>query len=149
MFQGCWTLSQTRWTSTFLRWWFKMMEVVQAEVWRPDVGISWFCLLARDDGGGSSRSLRTGWCDLWLSRDPWEGGVWYRIPGYSWLLETLWWFEVSGPSWGVRVDGLAWLPESISTSSDFSISPVRTLVRACEVFGLRFLFSLLFIVIGV
>ena len=82
MFQGCWMLSQTRWTSTFLRWWFRMMEVVQAEVWRPDVGISWFCLPARDDGGGSSRSLRTGCCDLWLGRDPWDGGVWCRTPGY-------------------------------------------------------------------
>ena len=93
-------LSQTRWTSTFLRWWFRMMDVVQAEVWRPDIGISWFCLLARDDGDGSSRSLRTCWFDLWLSRDPWEGGVWCRTvtPG-CWNSVVIWglWSQLRSP----------------------------------------------------
>ena len=111
-------LNQTRWTSTFLRWWFRMMEVVQAEVWRPNVGISWFCLLARDDGGGSSRSLRT--------------------------------------SWGVRVDGLAWLPEWFSTCPDVSYlscacsrSCTRDPRLDCLAWRFRFLFSLLFMILGV
>ena len=76
-----------------VRWWFRRLEVVRAEVREPIDVISNRIEVPEEEEFDVEQLL---------------------------LVAGTLWFQVSGLSWGVRVDGLAWLPEWFSTCPDVS-----------------------------
>ena len=112
-----------------VRWWFRRLEVVRAEVREPIDVISNRIEVPEEEEFDVEQLL---------------------------LVAGTLWFQVSGLSWGVRVDGLAWLPEWFSTCPDVSYlscacsrSCTRDPRLDCLALRFRLLFSLLFMILGV